>query len=50
MWDSTADQKRHAPRLWAKKTEIEKGWCQGKDQGKFDRTGLEVQMRRLCTD
>ena len=29
MWDSVAQQKRHAPLLWTKTAEIEKGWHKG---------------------
>ena len=33
MQDSTAQQKRHAPWLWTKTTEIEKGWCRVRTRG-----------------
>ena len=44
---STAQQKRHAPWLWTKTTEIEKGWGKGENQGRFDRISLEGETRRL---
>ena len=47
MRDSMAQQKRHALWLQTKKTETDKGWWKGENQGKFDRFSLEGQMPRL---
>ena len=43
MRDNAAQQKRHALWLRTKKTEIDKGWYKGEDQGKFNRVSLEGQ-------
>ena len=37
----------HAPWLWTKATETEKGWCKGENQGRFERISLEGQTRCL---
>ena len=50
MWDSAAQQKRNAPWLWTKTTEIEKGWHKGEKQGRYYRIRLEEQMRSLHAD
>jgi hypothetical protein len=47
MRDSTAYQKRHAPCLWTKKTETEKGRRKGEDQGKFNRISLVGETTNL---
>ena len=47
MRESMAQQKRHAPCLWTKITETEKGRHKGEDQGRLDGISLEGQMRSL---
>ena len=50
MRDSMAQQKRHTLWFRTKKTEIDKGWYKGEDQGKFDRVSLEGETRRLYAE
>jgi hypothetical protein len=40
-------KKDMSPDFGLKKTKIEKGWCKGEDQGKFDCISLEGRVRSL---